>query len=129
MAAEIYAVTGKSPAAYYEGLCEELGRPYTVRSDAPATLEEKDKISSLTEKDVTEKNLCGSPITAVLSRSPYGNSAIGGVKITTDDGWVAARPSGTEDMYKLYAESFVSQEQAGKLLEEGKSLISKALDA
>lgn len=85
LAAEIYAVTGKSPLAYYEGLCNELGRPFTVRSDAPATLEEKDKISSLTEKDVTEKVLCGSPITAVLSRSPYGNSAIGGVKITTDD--------------------------------------------
>lgn len=129
LAAEIYAVTGKSPLAYYEELCAELGRPYTVRSDAPATLEEKDKISSLTEKDVTEKNLCGSPITAVLSRSPYGNSAIGGVKITTDDSWVAARPSGTEDMYKLYAESFVSEEQAGKLLEEGKALISKALGA
>ena len=63
-----------------------------------------------------------------LSKSPYGDFAIGGVKITTDDGWVAARPSGTEDLYKLYAESFVSPDQAGKLLEEGKALISKALN-
>ena len=92
-----------------------------------ATLEEKDQISSLTESDVTEKTLCGSEIKAVLSKSPYGDFAIGGVKIATDDGWVAARPSGTEDLYKLYAESFVSQEQAAALLEEGKALISKAL--
>lgn len=128
LAAEIRAVTGKSPIEYYNDLCEKLGRPYTMRSDAPATLEEKDKISALTEADVTEKTLCGSPITAVLSKSPYGDFAIGGVKITTDDGWVAARPSGTEDLYKLYAESFVSPDQAGKLLEEGKALISKALN-
>ncbi len=127
LAAEIKAVTGKSPIDYYNDLCETLGRPYTMRSDAPATLEEKDQISSLTESDVTEKTLCGSEIKAVLSKSPYGDFAIGGVKIATDDGWVAARPSGTEDLYKLYAESFVSQEQAAALLEEGKALISKAL--
>ena len=127
LAAEIKAVTGKSPIEYYNELCEKLGRPYTMRSDAPANLEEKAKISSLTEADVTEKTLCGSPITAVLSRSPYGDMAIGGVKICTEDGWVAARPSGTEDMYKLYAESFVSEEQAAQLLDEGKALISKAL--
>ena len=127
LAAEIKAVTGKSPIDYYNDLCETLGRPYTMRSDAPATLEEKDQISSLTESDVTEKTLCGSEIKAVLSKSPYGDFAIGGVKISTDDGWVAARPSGTEDLYKLYAESFVSQEQAAALLEEGKALISKAL--
>ena len=81
LAAEIRAVTGKSPIEYYNDLCEKLGRPYTMRSDAPATLEEKDKISALTEDDVTEKTLCGSPITAVLSKSPYGDFAIGGVKI------------------------------------------------
>ena len=127
LAAEIKAVTGKSPIEYYNELCEKLGRSYTMRSDAPANLEEKAKISSLTEADVTEKTLCGSPITAVLSRSPYGDMAIGGVKICTEDGWVAARPSGTEDMYKLYAESFVSEEQAAQLLDEGKALISKAL--
>lgn len=127
LAAEIRAITGKSPVAYYNDLCEKLGRPYTMRSDAPATLEEKAKISALTEADVTEKQLCGSPITAVLSKSPYGDYAIGGVKIITKDGWVTARPSGTEDMYKLYAESFVSPEQAEKLLEEGKALITKAL--
>ena len=127
LAAEIKAVTGKSPIDYYNDLCETLGRPYTMRSDAPATLEEKAKISSLTAEDVTETTLCGSPITAVLSQSPYGSFAIGGVKISTETGWVAARPSGTEDLYKLYAESFVSAEQAGMLLEEGKALISKAL--
>lgn len=128
LAAEIKAVTGKSPMAYYKELCAELGEPFTMRSDAPASLEEKDKISSLTEEDVTTKTLCGSPITAVLSHSPYGDFPIGGVKICTPDGWVAARPSGTEDLYKLYAESFVSSAQAGQLLEEGKALINKALE-
>lgn len=113
---------------YYTELCKQLGEPFTMRSDAPATLEEKDKISSLTEADVMTKTLCGSPITAVLSHSPYGDYPIGGVKICTDQGWVAARPSGTEDLYKLYAESFVSSEQAGQLLEEGKALINKALE-
>ena len=127
LAAEIKAVTGLSPVEYYNELCEKLGRPYTMRSDAPATLEEKARISALTEADVTETTLCGSPITAVLSRSPYGDFPIGGVKIATADGWVAARPSGTEDLYKLYAESFVSAEQAQQLLEEGKHLISRAL--
>lgn len=127
LAAEIKAVTGRSPIDYYNELCEILGRPYTMRSDAPATLEEKGKIGRLTECDVTEKTLCGDPIIAVMSQSPYGNFPIGGVKISTENGWVAARPSGTEDMYKLYAESFVSENQAAQLLEEGKNLISKAL--
>jgi phosphoglucomutase len=127
LACEIKAITGKSPLDYYNDLCGQLGRPYTMRSDSPATLEEKAAISSLTAADITESTLCGSPITAVLSKSPYGDFAIGGVKIATEDGWVAARPSGTEDMYKLYAESFVSEKQAGKLLDEGKKLISKTL--
>lgn len=127
LAAEIRAVTGKLPLAYYDELCQKLGRPYAMRSDAPATLAEKAKISSLTEADVEEKTLCGSPITAVLSHSPYGDYAIGGVKICSPDGWIAARPSGTEDMYKLYAESFVSEDHARKLLDEGRALISRAL--
>lgn len=128
LACEIKAVTGKSPVEYYNDLCSHLGRPYTMRSDAPATLEEKAKISSLTAADVSDKSLCGSPIVAVLSKSPYGDFAIGGVKIAAEDGWVAARPSGTEDLYKLYAESFVSETQAENLLKEGKNLISKALE-
>lgn len=127
LACEIKAVTGKSPIDYYNDLCGKLGTPFTMRSDAPASLEEKDKISSLTADDVSQKELCGSPILSVLSKSPYGDFAIGGVKIATKDGWVAARPSGTEDLYKLYAESFVSEDQAGQFLEEGKALISKAL--
>ena len=127
LAAEIKAVTGKSPLEYYDDICNRLGQPFAMRSDAAANLEEKAKIGSLTEKDVTDKTLCGGTITAVLSKSPYGDLAIGGVKICTDEGWVAARPSGTEDMYKLYSESFVSQEQANQFLEEGKNLINKAL--
>lgn len=128
LAAEMKAVTGKSPLTYYDELCARLGRPYAQRSDAAANLEEKAKIGSLTEADVTEKTLCGGTITAVLSKSPYADLAIGGVKICTADGWVAARPSGTEDMYKLYSESFVSEGQAGQFLEEGKNLIDKALN-
>ena len=129
LAAELKAVTHKSPVEYYNDLCEALGRPYTMRSDAAATLEEKAKISSLTAADVTETTLCGSPITGIISNSPYGDFPIGGVKISTANGWVVARPSGTEDMYKLYAESFVSEEQATQLLDEGKKLIAKALHA
>ena len=127
LAAEMMAVTGKSPMAYYNELCDRLGRPYAMRSDAPASLEEKAKIGNLTEADVTEKTLCGGTIQSIRSKSPYGDMAIGGVKISTADGWVAARPSGTEDMYKLYSESFVSPEQAQTFLQEGKALISKAL--
>ncbi|ERT61905.1 alpha-D-glucose phosphate-specific phosphoglucomutase [Megasphaera vaginalis (ex Srinivasan et al. 2021)] len=127
LAAEIKAVTGKSPLPYYTDLCASLGRPVAVRSDAPASLEEKDKISRLTAADVSETSLCGSPILSVLSKSPYGDYAVGGVKISLANGWIAARPSGTEDMYKLYAESFVSEEHANELLEEGKNLIAKAL--
>lgn len=127
LAVEMMAVTGKSPMQYYGDLCSRMGVPYAMRSDAAANLEEKAKIGKLTEADVTEKTLGGSAITAVLSQSPYGSLAIGGVKICTADGWVAARPSGTEDMYKLYSESFVSEKQAEAFLEEGKALITKAL--
>ncbi|MGE1063079.1 phosphoglucomutase [Megasphaera paucivorans] len=127
LAAEMKAVTGKSPMQYYAAICDRLGTPYAMRSDAPASLEEKEKIGNLTEADVTDTRLCGSSITAVFSQSPYGNMPIGGVKICTKDGWVAARPSGTEDMYKLYSESFVSSDQANLFLDEGKELITKAL--
>lgn len=127
LAAEMKALTGKSPLEYYDDICARLGTPYAMRSDAAANLDEKAKISKLTEADVTEKTLCGGPITAILSKSPFGDMPIGGVKISTADGWVAARPSGTEDMYKLYSESFVSEQQAATFLEEGKALIAKAL--
>ncbi|MDP9397064.1 MAG: phosphoglucomutase (alpha-D-glucose-1,6-bisphosphate-dependent), partial [Actinomycetota bacterium] len=106
LAAEITARTGSDPAAHYRRLTERFGEPAYVRVDAPATREEKEVLKRLSPEQVTATSLAGEPITARLTAAPGNGAAIGGLKVTTGSGWFAARPSGTEDVYKIYAESF-----------------------
>ncbi|GAA4680791.1 phosphoglucomutase (alpha-D-glucose-1,6-bisphosphate-dependent) [Phytohabitans rumicis] len=127
LASEIIAVTGRSPSDHYAALTERFGAPAYARIDAPATREEKAVLGKLSPDQVTAKELAGDPITAVLSHAPGNGAPIGGVKITTASGWLAARPSGTEDVYKLYAESFRGAEHLAQLQQEGVALVSSAL--
>jgi phosphoglucomutase len=106
LAAEITARTGKDPGEHYRELTAEFGTPYYTRIDAPATPEQKAKLGKLSPEAVTASTLAGEPITAKLTRAPGNNAPIGGLKVVTASGWFAARPSGTENIYKIYAESF-----------------------
>jgi phosphoglucomutase len=127
LAAEMTAVTGRDPGALYHELIRDLGEPVYQRIDAPATPREKDVLARLSETDVSTKQLAGAPITQVLTRAPGNNAPIGGVKVITSSGWFAARPSGTEDVYKLYAESFDGPEHLARILAEAQDLIARAL--
>ena len=100
------AVTGKDPGLLYADLTAKYGSPVYQRIDAAATKEEKAKLAKLSPTQVTAKTLAGEPITAILTEAPGNHASIGGLKVTTENGWFAARPSGTEDVYKIYAESF-----------------------
>lgn len=127
LAAEITAVTGKDPGEHYRELTAEFGTPYYTRIDAPATPEQKARLRKLAPEDVKEATLAGSPITAKLTRAPGNNATIGGLKVVTDSGWFAARPSGTENVYKLYAESFSSQKHLEAIVEEAQRIVSRSL--
>ena len=127
LAAEITAVTGSDPGEYYRALVERLGAPFTTRIDAPATLAQKDRLTRLSPEDVQADTLAGAPIIARLTRAPANNAAIGGLKVVTGTGWFAARPSGTEDIYKLYAESFVSEAHLGAIVREAQTIVAAAL--
>jgi phosphoglucomutase len=129
LASEIIAVTGRSPSERYTELTERFGAPAYARIDAPASREEKAVLAKLSAEQVTASELAGDPITAVLAKAPGNDAPIGGVKIVTESGWLAARPSGTEDVYKLYAESFKGAEHLAQLQEEGQALVSAALRA
>ncbi len=111
LAAEMTATTGKDPGLLYSELTAKYGDPVYQRIDAKATKEQKAKLGKLSASEVTAKTLAGEPITGVLTEAPGNHAAIGGLKVTTADGWFAARPSGTEDVYKIYAESFKGAEQ------------------
>jgi Phosphoglucomutase len=126
LAAEIMAVTGKDPAELYEELVGRFGEVHYARKDAPATAEEKRILKSLTAGDVKRKELAGHPVTQVLSHASGNQQPIGGIKVVTDKGWFAARPSGTENLYKIYAESFASREHLGALQKEAQELVSAA---
>lgn len=126
LAAEIVAVTGKTPAELYKELTEKHGTPYYRRIDAPATAEQKAALKSLAPEAVTAETLAGDPITKVLSHAPGNNKAIGGIKVETQNGWFAARPSGTEEIYKIYLESFVSEEHLNQLETDAKKLVQSA---
>lgn len=127
LAAEMMAKTGKDPAQLYRDLTSELGEPVYERIDAPATAEQKSVLSKLSPEQVTATELAGDKILAMLTKAPGNGAAIGGLKVLTDNGWFAARPSGTEDVYKLYAESFTGKEHLKQIQEEAQALIAGAL--
>jgi len=127
LAAEITAVTGKDPGRHYQELATRYGTPYYIRIDAPASPAQKAAFKQLTGDRVTAAALAGEPITARLTRAPGNDAAIGGLKVTTENGWFAARPSGTEDIYKLYAESFKSAEHLQQIVVEAQEIVTAAL--
>ena len=127
LASEILAVTGKTPSQLHEEQVERFGASAYARIDAPANREEKAKLAALSPEDVSATELAGDPITAKLVRAPGNDAAIGGLKVTTDVAWFAARPSGTEDVYKIYAESFRGAEHLAQVQEAAKQLVSEAL--
>jgi phosphoglucomutase len=126
LAAEIAARTGKDPGEHYRELTAEFGAPYYTRIDAPATPEQKKLLQRLSPDDVKESDLAGEPITAKLTRAPGNNAPIGGLKVVTASGWFAARPSGTEDIYKIYAESFKSQAHLNAIVSEAQEIVNNA---
>ncbi len=129
LAAEITAKTGKDPSMIYRGLEEKFGDPIYERIDAPATPEEKAALKSLSPEAVTAKELAGEEITARLTHAPGNNAPLGGLKVVTKNGWFAARPSGTEDVYKIYAESFNGKEHLKSIQEEARSIVNNAFKA
>jgi phosphoglucomutase len=129
LAAEITARTGKDPGQHYRELTEEFGNPYYTRIDAPATPEQKAKLQKLSPSAVKESDLAGEPITAKLTKAPGNQAPIGGLKVVAKNGWFAARPSGTENIYKIYAESFESQSHLQAILGEAQDMVSNALGA
>src|SRR5579864_6939638 len=127
LAAEITASTGKDPGEQYRELTAEFGKPYYTRIDAPATPEQKAKLQKLTPDAVKESDLAGEPITAKLTKAPGNQAPIGGLKVVAKSGWFAARPSGTESIYKIYAESFNSQSHLNSILSEAQEIVGNAL--
>ena len=127
LAAEMMAKTGRDPSQLYRDLTLELGEPVYERIDAPATPEQKTILSKLSPNQVNATTLAGDPITSMLTTAPGNGAAIGGLKVVTEQGWFAARPSGTEDVYKLYAESFRGKEHLKQIQDEARALISNVL--
>ena len=127
LAAEIRAATGQDPGLRYEALAAQLGRPVYTRIDAPATAREKSALRSLSAESVRVDRLGGDPIVARLTRAPGNGEEIGGLKVVTEEGWFAARPSGTEDVYKIYAESFRDEGHLARIVAEAKAIVADAL--
>ncbi|HZW32920.1 MAG TPA: hypothetical protein VFF52_19550, partial [Isosphaeraceae bacterium] len=127
LAAEILARTGKDPGDHYRELTAQYGTPFYTRIDAPATLEEKARLAKLEPSDVRASDLGGEPILAKLTRAPGNNAPIGGLKVVAGSGWFAARPSGTEDIYKIYAESFRGQAHLDAIVAEAQKIVAEAL--
>ena len=129
LSAEITARMGRDPGEVYRDLTEELGEPVADRLQATATPAQKEKLSKLSPHEITSKTLAGETIRSVLSRAPGNNAEIGGVKVSTENGWFAARPSGTEEIYKIYGESFRGQDHLRAILSEAQTIVDHVLGA
>ncbi|MFJ3923380.1 phosphoglucomutase (alpha-D-glucose-1,6-bisphosphate-dependent) [Streptomyces sp. NPDC090022] len=129
LASEMLAVTGQSPSEQYAGLTARFGEPAYARIDAPATREEKAVLGRLSPDQVGADTLAGEAVTGVVTHAPGNGAAFGGIKVTTEHAWFAARPSGTEDVYKIYAESFLGPDHLARVQEEATSVVSRALTA
>jgi phosphoglucomutase len=129
LAAELTATSGHNPAVAYDALTARYGAPAYRRIDAPATPEQKAILSKLSPEHITASEIAGEPITAVLTRAPGNDQPIGGVKVTTEHGWFAARPSGTEAVYKVYAESFLGEEHLARIIAEAQLVVADAFGA
>ncbi len=127
LASEIQAVTGTSPSQRYQQLAEEYGAPFYARTDAPATREQRDRLKKISPSDIAAEKIAGEAITAKLTEAPGNGAPIGGLKVTTQNAWFAARPSGTEDKYKIYAESFQSEEHLKQVQQEAQQVVSSVL--
>ncbi|MER6677881.1 phosphoglucomutase (alpha-D-glucose-1,6-bisphosphate-dependent) [Streptomyces sp. NPDC000983] len=129
LASEITAVTGRTPSQHYAQLTDRFGAPAYARVDAPASREEKALLAKLSPSQVTADTLAGEPVTEVLTEAPGNGAALGGIKVSTASAWFAARPSGTEDVYKIYGESFLGPDHLARVQEEARSVVLAALDA
>jgi phosphoglucomutase len=129
LAAEMTARMKRDPSQIFDDLTQELGVPYYERIDAPATSDQKDVLKKLSPDRIGLKTLAGETVRAALTDAPGNNQPLGGIKVVTDDGWFAARPSGTEDVYKIYAESFKSAAHLRQIQQEAQSAISTAFAA
>ena len=127
LAAEILATTGRDPGEHYQALEEQFGRYWYARTDAPTTPAEKAILSNLSPEQVKANELTGAKIIAKLTRAPFNQAPIGGLKVITEQGWFAARPSGTENVYKIYAESFISPEHLSQIQAEAQAIVDAAL--
>jgi phosphoglucomutase len=129
LAAEMTAVTGSSPSELYARLTSRFGEPSYARIDAPADRRQKAALAKLSPDQVAATDLAGEPITARLTEAPGNGAALGGLKVTTESGWFAARPSGTEDVYKIYAESFSGPQHLARIQTEAQEIVSAVLDS
>ena len=127
LSAEITARMQKDPGEIYQELTQELGESFSERTDAPATPEQKDILKKLSPEQVTSKEMAGEQITTILTKAPGNQESIGGLKVETKNGWFAARPSGTENIYKIYAESFLGNDHLAKIIEEAQEIVNGAL--
>ncbi len=127
LSAEITAKTGNDPGNIYNELSKDLGEPFYDRIEAKATPEQKEKLKNLSASQINHKELAGEKIESILTNAPGNNAPIGGLKVVTDNGWFAARPSGTEDIYKIYAESFLGKDHLKKIIDEAQTIVNAAL--